>query len=84
VRYNSCYKLFGSLHSSHSVGDLRFRAPQLNKPYNGTYDATASGPSCIQQALTIENYPHNLDPTAAAYIDAFNFNSNAPSSEDCE
>jgi len=34
------------------VGDLRFRLPVANAPYEGTYNATAFGTSCIQQTGT--------------------------------
>jgi len=40
------------------MGDLRFRLPVANEPYNGTYDATVFGPSCIIQNIT------NIDPLA--------------------
>lgn len=32
------------------LGDLRFRAPRPNKPWNGTLDATKYGPICMQKA----------------------------------
>ncbi|KAI0027938.1 carotenoid ester lipase precursor [Vararia minispora EC-137] len=65
------------------VGDLRFRLPQPSAPYVGTYNATAFGPDCICQAMVFENRPSNLDPAAAAFIDAQSHPSTYPMSEDC-
>ncbi|KZV69978.1 carotenoid ester lipase precursor [Peniophora sp. CONT] len=45
------------------VGDLRFRLPVANDPYNGTYNVTTFGASCIQQ-LANDTDPSGQNSTA--------------------
>ncbi|KAF8194385.1 alpha beta-hydrolase [Mycena galopus ATCC 62051] len=64
------------------VGDLRFRLPVANAPYNGTHTATALGPGCPQQAIKLPiltGLPQEVvdDVTGSIYGTLF------PSSEDC-
>ena len=49
------------------VGDLRLRLPQPNLPYNGSYNATSFGLSCIQQNGTLQ-VPPNLAPETLEVI----------------
>ncbi|KIK96774.1 hypothetical protein PAXRUDRAFT_825611 [Paxillus rubicundulus Ve08.2h10] len=39
------------------TGNLRFRLPQALPPYNASFSATAYGPACPQQALTLLTVP---------------------------
>ncbi|KAF8194390.1 alpha beta-hydrolase [Mycena galopus ATCC 62051] len=64
------------------VGDLRFRLPVANAPYNGTHTATAMGPGCPQQAIELPiltGLPQEVvdDVIGSIYGTLF------PSSEDC-
>ncbi|VDB92096.1 unnamed protein product [Peniophora sp. CBMAI 1063] len=66
------------------VGDLRFRLPVATDPYDGTYNATAFGDSCIQQAFG-DTDPSKQNPTAVeimqGIVDAFTVQT--LDSEDC-
>ncbi|VDC07075.1 unnamed protein product [Peniophora sp. CBMAI 1063] len=64
------------------IGDLRLRLPVANDPYNGTYDATAFGASCIQQLSSDKNLT-GLNPVAATILEGFLSDSNITDSEDC-
>ncbi|EGN93858.1 hypothetical protein SERLA73DRAFT_126278 [Serpula lacrymans var. lacrymans S7.3] len=61
------------------VGDLRFHLPQAISPYNGTYNASAYGPSCPQQTVTV---PGNLTAETEAILTALAADGGAQS-EDC-
>ncbi|VDB94161.1 unnamed protein product [Peniophora sp. CBMAI 1063] len=66
------------------VGDLRFRLPIANDPYNGTFNATAFGPACIQQPFN-DSATSDLNPTAAGVLTGLlgSLTSPAIDDEDC-
>ncbi|VDB90063.1 unnamed protein product [Peniophora sp. CBMAI 1063] len=49
------------------VGDLRFRLPVANDPYNGIYNATVFSAACIQQTANVTNATA-LNPIAAELL----------------
>lgn len=51
---------------ANSIGDLRFRYPELYGPYSGIVDATKSGPSCSQLHPKVV-IPEGLSPQAIGY-----------------
>ncbi|KAF7300171.1 Carboxylic ester hydrolase [Mycena kentingensis (nom. inval.)] len=64
------------------VGDLRFRLPVANDAYTGTHAATAMGPGCPQQAVTLPiltGLPQEVIDDVVNSI----FGTVFPSSEDC-
>ena len=63
------------------VGDLRFRLPQALDPYSGTYNATAFGLSCTQQAARVA-IPNGIPQETVEFLTSFN--TSIPDSEDCE
>ena len=67
----------------HSVGDLRLRLPRANDPYEGSYNATTFGPSCIQQPNTDMNLT-DLNSTAALILQALASEANVTDDEDCK
>ncbi|OCH92823.1 carotenoid ester lipase precursor [Obba rivulosa] len=75
-------KFLGVPFAQPPTGDLRFRLPQPNDPYNGTHTATAFGPSCPQQALTLP-LPSGLASDAIDFIVNSVFQVVTPSNEDC-
>ncbi|KZV76203.1 carotenoid ester lipase precursor [Peniophora sp. CONT] len=67
------------------VGSLRFQLPIASDPYNGTYDATSFGASCIQQ-LYHDTDTTGLNPTAAEALQEVINGANLPGlidDEDC-
>ncbi|KAI0265657.1 carotenoid ester lipase precursor [Gloeopeniophorella convolvens] len=64
------------------VGNLRFRLPQPNLPYQGVHNATQFGPACIQQSGQDIIPVQLLDPTTVAVLEG---REGAPlaESEDC-
>ncbi|KAF8964270.1 Alpha/Beta hydrolase protein [Flammula alnicola] len=64
------------------VGDLRYRLPQAIAYSNGTYDATAYGPSCGQQAITLPQLS-GVVADAANYVINSVFGQIFPDAEDC-
>ncbi|VDB85391.1 unnamed protein product [Peniophora sp. CBMAI 1063] len=67
------------------TGALRYRAPQGNDPYNGTYSATAYGPSCLQQSSGTASLPSNLTMEAQLFLRSYaqNTANMTKSNEDC-
>ncbi|KZV76829.1 carotenoid ester lipase precursor [Peniophora sp. CONT] len=54
------------------TGDLRYRLPQQNDAYQGTYDATAYGASCLQQTSTqATSLPSNLTTEALLFLQSY-------------
>ncbi|KIJ47329.1 hypothetical protein M422DRAFT_226451 [Sphaerobolus stellatus SS14] len=75
-------KFLGIPFAKPPVGDLRFRLPVPITYTNGTYSATAYGPSCPQQAVTLPL----LTGAAAAAVDVLTetiFEVVFPDAEDC-
>lgn len=64
------------------TGDLRFRLPETLPAYNGSYDATAFGPSCPQQAVKLPDLT-GLSAEVVDYIVNSIFNAILPDDEDC-
>ncbi|THH21401.1 hypothetical protein EW146_g162 [Bondarzewia mesenterica] len=52
-RNGSVHNFLGIPFALPPTGDRRFRLPEPNLPYNGTYNATAFGDSCPQQSSQI-------------------------------
>ncbi|KAN0139660.1 Alpha/Beta hydrolase fold [Lactarius tabidus] len=64
------------------VGDLRFRLPQAPGPYVGTYNATAFGLSCPQQADNLA-LPSGLPNATLEYLQATSGKATLSVGEDC-
>ncbi|KAG0696098.1 Alpha/Beta hydrolase protein [Suillus ampliporus] len=64
------------------TGNLRFQLPQPIPPYNTSYSATAYGPSCPQQAVSIP-VPPGLPTETLDYLADTIYNIVVPGSEDC-
>lgn len=75
-------KFLGIPFAKPPIGDLRFRLPVPNDPYNGTHSAIAFGPSCPQQALKLA-IPDGLAADAVNFILDTAFAVVLPDSEDC-
>ncbi|KAF4617351.1 hypothetical protein D9613_005823 [Agrocybe pediades] len=75
-------KFLGIPFAKPPVGDLRFRLPQPNAPYNGTFDATSFGPSCAQQSVDLP-IVSGLTGDAVDYIVNSIYGQVFPDSEDC-
>ena len=58
------------------VGDLRFRLPVALGPYNGTYNATTFGSSCIQQICRDTSNTTDLEPVALTFLQEVVANAN--------
>jgi acetylcholinesterase len=64
------------------TGSRRFRLPEPNDPYNGTFNVTSYGPSCPQQASGFVP-PDGLNPQALQLILSLRVGDNGPMREDC-
>ncbi|KAF7357370.1 Carboxylic ester hydrolase [Mycena sanguinolenta] len=64
------------------VGDLRFRLPVANDPYNGTLTVNAFGPGCPQQAIVLPVLT-GLSEEVVDYVTNSIFGTVFPSDEDC-
>ncbi|KAJ7046421.1 Alpha/Beta hydrolase protein [Mycena alexandri] len=64
------------------VGDLRFRLPVANSAYNGTHSATAFGPGCPQQAVTLPILTGLPEEVIDDVVNSI-FGTVFPSAEDC-
>ncbi|KAG2125805.1 Alpha/Beta hydrolase protein [Suillus clintonianus] len=64
------------------IGSLRFQLPTPIPPYNTNYSATAYGPACPQQALTLP-IPPGLPAETLDYLTNTIYNIVIPSAEDC-
>ncbi|KAI0030215.1 carotenoid ester lipase precursor [Vararia minispora EC-137] len=64
------------------VGDLRFRAPEPNAPYTGSFNATVFGPACVQQSFGAPNEP-NINSIALEIIQSTLANPPLVDDEDC-
>ncbi|KAI0790999.1 carotenoid ester lipase precursor [Abortiporus biennis] len=64
------------------VGDLRFRLPIANDPYNGTQTVTSFGAACPQQSINLP-LPDGIVTDAIDFIVNDVYNIITPSSEDC-
>lgn len=65
-----------------SVGDLRFRLPVANDPYNGSRMATSFGDVCPQQAFTLP-LPKEVPTKGLEFVINQVYNIISPASEDC-
>ena len=68
------------------TGNLRFQLPQPFSSYNTSFSATAYGPSCPQQNITIP-IPPGLPATTLAYLTnstSASFPATGNTSEDCK
>ena len=65
-----------------STGSRRFRLPEPNDPYNGTFNVASYGPSCPQQDLRSVP-PEGLDPQVLQFLLALSATGEGPESEDC-
>ena len=77
----------GLLMNTRRIGDLRFRLPVAYGPYNGTYNATAFGASCIQQICRVTSNTTSLEPTALRFLQKLVASANTldvVDDEDCE
>ncbi|KAI0056007.1 carotenoid ester lipase precursor [Artomyces pyxidatus] len=70
VNTGNVSRFLGIPYAKPPVGNLRFQRPVAHPSYHGHYNATAFGPSCIQQNTAIE-VPYNVSPTALQVIDGF-------------
>jgi carboxylesterase type B len=64
------------------VGDLRFRLPVPNAPYNTSYTVTEFGPGCPQQAVVLPIL-EGLPDEVVDYVANSAFGTLFPSAEDC-
>ncbi|KAF5376939.1 hypothetical protein D9615_007293 [Tricholomella constricta] len=75
-------KFLGIPFAKPPTGDLRFRLPQANAPYSGSFSATSYGLSCPQQAVSLPILK-GLAAEAVDYIVNSIFALVFPDSEDC-
>ncbi|KAJ7776821.1 Alpha/Beta hydrolase protein [Mycena maculata] len=64
------------------VGDLRYRLPVANSPYNTSFTATAMGPGCPQQAVVLPILT-GFTEEVVDYVANSIFGTVFPSDEDC-
>ncbi|KAI0060995.1 carotenoid ester lipase precursor [Artomyces pyxidatus] len=75
-------RFLGIPYAQPPVGNLRFQRPLAHPSYSGHHNATAFGPSCIQQSDTI-TIPLNASPIALEVIGGiFGNNTNPPVNDD--
>ncbi|KAI0091742.1 carotenoid ester lipase precursor [Irpex rosettiformis] len=67
TRNGSIDRFLGIPYAKPPVGDLRFRLPAPNDPYQGDNNATNFGPACLQQAMSYA-MPDNLAPEGKALL----------------
>ena len=70
-------------HQTNSVGDLRFRLPQLITKYTDDIDAKQFGASCPQQAIQLPLPDGLLKDTIDAIVNTL-YPAVFPDDEDCE
>lgn len=64
------------------MGDLRLQLPVPNDAYSGTFNASAFGPACPQQAIQLPALPSGVPDEIVAVINEL-FTAATPVSEDC-
>ncbi|SJL07135.1 related to Lipase 4 [Armillaria ostoyae] len=75
-------KFLGIPFAQPPTGDRRFRLPETHPAYNGSYDASAFGPSCPQQAVKLPILT-GLPAEAVDYLVNSIYNAVLPDDEDC-
>ncbi|KAK0185686.1 carotenoid ester lipase precursor [Armillaria mellea] len=75
-------KFLGIPFAQPPTGDRRFRLPETHPAYNGSYDASAYGPSCPQQAVKLPILT-GIPAEAVDYLVNSIFNAILPDDEDC-
>ncbi|PBK67236.1 alpha/beta-hydrolase [Armillaria solidipes] len=75
-------KFLGIPFAQPPTGDRRFRLPETHPAYNGSYDASAFGPSCPQQAVKLPILT-GLPAEAADYLVNSIYDAVLPDNEDC-
>ncbi|KAJ3486531.1 hypothetical protein NLI96_g4177 [Meripilus lineatus] len=75
-------KFLGIPFAKPPVGDLRFRLPVANDPYNGSRMATSFGDVCPQQAFTLP-LPKEVPTKGLEFVINQVYNIISPASEDC-
>ncbi|KAK0503648.1 carotenoid ester lipase precursor [Armillaria luteobubalina] len=78
----SVSKFLGIPFAQPPTGDRRFRLPEAHPAYNGTYDASAFGPSCPQQAVKLPILT-GLPAEVVDYVVNSIFSAVLPGDEDC-
>ncbi|KAK0487104.1 carotenoid ester lipase precursor [Armillaria novae-zelandiae] len=78
----SVSKFLGIPFAQPPTGDRRFRLPEAHPAYNGTYDASAFGPSCPQQAVKLPILT-GLSAEVVDYVVNSIFSAVLPGDEDC-
>ncbi|CAA7261544.1 unnamed protein product [Cyclocybe aegerita] len=81
VAVGSTERFLGIPFAKPPVGNLRYRLPQANAPYQGSYDATSFGPSCPQKSTGIPVLI-GLTSQAAEVVDSV-YKKISPDAEDC-
>ncbi|PBK95732.1 carotenoid ester lipase precursor [Armillaria gallica] len=75
-------KFLGIPFAQPPTGDRRFRLPETHPAYNGSYDASAFGPSCPQQAVKLPILT-GVPEEAVDYIVDSIYKAILPDDEDC-
>ncbi|KAK0222165.1 carotenoid ester lipase precursor [Armillaria fumosa] len=78
----SVSKFLGIPFAQPPTGGRRFRLPEAHPAYNGTYDASAFGPSCPQQAVKLPILT-GLPAEVVDYVVNSIFSAVLPGDEDC-
>ncbi|KAH7928750.1 alpha/beta-hydrolase [Leucogyrophana mollusca] len=82
VSAGSVSKFLGIPFAQPPTGQLRFQLPQPIPAYNASFSATAFGPSCPQQAISLP-IPPGLVAETVDYLTNTIYQVVTPSSEDC-